>query len=343
MIALRRTFVSNAPTTAIGVMEFIKTHRTWLAFLAKAVASAALVWWLLGDIDMAATTTRMAAFSVGGVAAVFAVLALQVPLVTWRWSLISQGLGRPLRFGDLLGALLVGLFFNQTLPSTVGGDGIRIWRAYRLGQPLKAAVGGVLIDRGVALLANLAIIAIGLPWFLIAITAGPAGQALALITLLGLAAAAIALGYGEIPRFLSRIAPLAAIAALLADARRIFAEPRRAALLLLVGVAVHFCSALSVFVLAWDSDLPLSLINCVLLVPPVILVSVLPISIAGWGLRETAMVSAFGFIGLPSADALALSIAYGLANLVIGLPGGAIWLLTGRPRPQPGFDTPPVA
>ena len=62
------------------------------------------------------------------------------------------------------------------------------------------------------------------------------------------------------------------------------------------------------------------------LVPPIVLVTTLPISIAGWGVRESATVIGFGFIGVAPADALALSVLFGLVQIVMGVPGGIMWL-----------------
>src|SRR5690606_4783819 len=76
-----------------------------------------------------------------------------------------------------------------------------------------------------------------------------------------------------------------------------------------------------------------------ILVPPVMLVSMVPISIAGWGVREGAMITAFGLVGLDTADALALSIVFGVIVSLVGAPGGAIWALT-RPKRAPEAVTP---
>jgi hypothetical protein len=61
---------------------------------------------------------------------------------------------------------------------------------------------------------------------------------------------------------------------------------------------------------------------------PVILISVVPISIAGWGVRETAMVAAFAYAGLAQADGLIVSVLFGGGLLVLGILGGVVWLLT---------------
>ena len=74
-------------------------------------------------------------------------------------------------------------------------------------------------------------------------------------------------------------------------------------------------------------ELEITWVDCMVLMPPVLLLMTIPISIAGWGVREQAMVSAFALIGISGEGALALSIMFGLVSLFMGLPGGIVWLL----------------
>ena len=76
-------------------------------------------------------------------------------------------------------------------------------------------------------------------------------------------------------------------------------------------------------------QLEVALKDCVLLVPPVILITVVPVSIAGWGVREGAMVVAFGFIQVPASAAFALSVLFGLTLAVSSLPGSLLWWSSG--------------
>ncbi len=63
------------------------------------------------------------------------------------------------------------------------------------------------------------------------------------------------------------------------------------------------------------------------LVLPVALISVVPISIAGWGVREGAMVAAFAYAGLSQSDGLLISILFGISYLLLGVLGGVVWVL----------------
>ena len=67
--------------------------------------------------------------------------------------------------------------------------------------------------------------------------------------------------------------------------------------------------------------------NLLLTIPLVIFFMALPISIAGWGVREGVMVLGLGYLGVSAEEALALSIVFGLSTLIVSIPGSAIWLL----------------
>jgi hypothetical protein len=90
----------------------------------------------------------------------------------------------------------------------------------------------------------------------------------------------------------------------------------------------HINIALMVFLLGISIGLEITWFDCMVLMPPVLLAMTLPISIAGWGVREQAMVAAFALVNVPGEGALALSIMFGLLGLIIGLPGGIVWLIS---------------
>ena len=72
--------------------------------------------------------------------------------------------------------------------------------------------------------------------------------------------------------------------------------------------------------------------------PVITIVSLIPISIGGLGVREGAMVLLFGQVGVASADILSISLTVHVINAILSVWGGAILLL----RKRPGADRVPA-
>src|SRR5207244_12397320 len=64
------------------------------------------------------------------------------------------------------------------------------------------------------------------------------------------------------------------------------------------------------------------------LVPPVMLITMLPISIAGWGVREATMGLAFGYAGLMTNEGVNVSLLFGAVFFIVGAIGGIVWILS---------------
>jgi uncharacterized membrane protein YbhN (UPF0104 family) len=292
--------------------------------------SALLIWYLLRSHDFGAVLRHLGDISVGSVSLALIVLSVTVILVSLRWMLILHSAGAHLPFGPVLHIVFIGLFFNQVLPATVGGDAVRTWRLYKTGVALGASFRSVVLDRVTAFVGLVILVALGLP-FVSAITSDAAAfWSLAAVVVSAVGGVALLLSLDRIPLPWRRRGPLRALDELAVDARRFFFTPRLAVSGLGLAVAVHTVSAMTVLILARGMGLEIGALDCLILVPPVMLVSVLPISMAGWGVREGAMIAALGLAGVSSTDALVLSLVFGLVAMVMGLPGGALWFIPSR-------------
>jgi hypothetical protein len=78
----------------------------------------------------------------------------------------------------------------------------------------------------------------------------------------------------------------------------------------------------------------LDLLGATAVVPGVMVAASIPISIAGWGVREATMVVGLGLLGVNQGDAAIISIGFGVLVLVIGLFGGLVWVVRGSPKPK---------
>ena len=109
------------------------------------------------------------------------------------------------------------------------------------------------------------------------------------------------------------------------DARAVFKFPLVLLATTGLSLVIQILVGYVVWRLASDFGAKLDFIEFSLLWPAVLILSFLPISIAGWGIREGAMVFAFHILGNSSSIALATSIAFGVLMILAGLPGGVIW------------------
>jgi uncharacterized protein (TIRG00374 family) len=225
--------------------------------------------------------------------------------------------------------VLIGHFFNQALPSSVGGDAVRIWCAYRAGLNLSAAANTVIIDRALTLCSLLLLTAAGLPWLFEIITDPAARWALSAVIFSGVAGFGVLLALRRLPQFIARWRVVRVLLGLAALARKVMSRARYALPVILLSVLSFIAFALIVYCIAHAMQLDVTLRDCVLLVPPVILITIVPVSIAGWGVREGAMVVAFGFINVPASAAFAVSILFGLTLAAASLPGSLLWWLSG--------------
>ncbi len=334
-----RQFPARLLFDAIGTI--FRMFKAYAFFTLKLAVSAGLIWLLMERIEIGAVAERLTQLAPGAIAASFAILIVQSVIASTRWRIVSHRVGVPLGFVTALRLFCVGLFFNQTLVSSIGGDAVRIWFVRQLADGMAEAFRSVLIDRLVALAGLFLIVAASLPVLLDLVTTPTARAGVLAVLGVGIGTLILLLLLDRLPVLSQRLRTKGVLDEFARSCRRVLLDPRVAFSALGLSLAVHLLSALTVFVVARGIGIEVSLGQMVVLVPPVILVATLPISVAGWGVREGAMISALGFAGVAPADALAVSVIFGLALIVIALPGGAVWLISLRRRTRPA--PPPTA
>jgi uncharacterized membrane protein YbhN (UPF0104 family) len=209
-----------------------------------------------------------------------------------------------------------------------------MWQAYRAGIRPELAIGGVVLERISGVVGLVTMSALG-AWYM-----GPKidnevirlGLVATLpLTILG---ASVLASLDRMPSRWRQLPLLRDLARLAADSRRVIFAPATAIPLLLLSILSHALAAGAIYAFAEGLQLDLSVWNCLALFPAVILVTLIPISFAGWGLREGAMVAFFGFAGVAPDTALALSLAFGVALMAAALPGCAFWLIWNGARSE---------
>lgn len=324
----------QAASPASGRLSGPRVHRLGgrLAVAAKLAVSVLLLWLALRNLDWAAVGARLARIDPAFCAMALATLALQLFVFALRWRLVTIASGTIISVGQALRYSFISAFFNQTLPSTVGGDAVRIYLLHQAGAGWVAAGYSVVVDRIIGVLTLSVFVLIGLPWAL-SFLPNAAGRlslllvaAGCLIGILGLACSgAFDWTWTQrwwLTRQVDGVAKLAF--------RTIVTRPANTAILVLSAV-VHLLTVLAVWFIARAISAPLSLGLTLGIVPPILLIATIPVSIGGWGVRETAMMSAFVFAGLSQTDGLMVSVLLGAALTVIGIIGGTVWIVTNEP------------
>ncbi len=253
------------------------------------------------------------------------VLIAVVCLNSARWLLVSRLLNLTMTAQGALRWTFIGHFFNQMLPTSIGGDVVRAILAARGTNDGPGSVASVALERGVGVVALLIMIACGQPFLIARLNDASASYVAIAVTILGVIAVAGVLTLDKLaanylPQPLRRTVLFVS-----SGVRKLIAAPKLSGAVLLLSFAMQGTTLALTAVIANQLGASVSLFDIVLIVPTIILVSSLPISIGGWGVREAGFAVGFVAIGQPASAAIAASIFLGVANLLSAVPGGILW------------------
>ena len=316
------------------------TH--WTSHALKVAISGLLLGVLFSRIEIASIWSQVKIIDLGWLALATALMLLQVIVSSLRWGAVLGAIGARMPLGTLTRITFLSLFFNLALPASVGGDAVRVWQSSRRGLALSTALNGVLLERVASVVGTVLLLVATHPLLRMRVPSGPVrwviaaglGAALGGLTLLML--------IDRLPASWQRWAPVQGGFRLARDARALFLRPRQSGIVLGLSVAGQLNLAAVAYLLAIGLRAPVSLLDAVLLMPLVVLVSSLPISFSGWGVREGAMVVALGLVGVPSAPAMLLSILLGLVSAAVSLGGGIVWWFDRESLPLSVSKVPPT-
>jgi glycosyltransferase 2 family protein len=292
----------------------------------RLLVTAGLLWALLARVDLSQAKAVFDHLSVPLLAAGAAALLATSPFSALRWHVVLGAETTSPGPWTLLKIVLVGLFFNQTLPSGVGGDAVRAWRCHRLGVGAGAAIRSILLDRVSGYFVLVALFVAGLPLLLHILP--DARQRYGVVALLGTALCGLFALFliDYLPRRLLHFRLVAEFAALSREGRRLFARPARLGTIMGLAAATVGLTILGFMLVAKSLGVDLSFVSWAVIVPPVTLIQLVPVSLAGWGVRELGFVVVLAGFGIPAEAALAASLLVGLCMIAVGLPGGLLWL-----------------
>jgi uncharacterized protein (TIRG00374 family) len=311
----------------------------------KLAVSLALLVYLFSITDSSALEQRVRSADLVLLAAAVVCYVAMLALATWRWRLLLETLGVDAPLRRLTSSYLVATFFNNFLPSSIGGDIVRVRDGSRLTGSTAASLAVVGIDR---ILGFGALYALAAAAFVLG---GPLERELAgaRVVLAGLAALFLTLGYvyfrpgttrgllaasrlDRVPWVLEQFeAAQGAVHAYRASLRTVV-------LALLASLALQALAVWYYVSIARALRIPLTVSAAFLMVPLCSLLQAVPISFNGWGLREGLFIVYFAQVGLPRDSALAFSLVGAGLIVVLSLSGAVAWLTRSPtlPAPSPG-------
>jgi glycosyltransferase 2 family protein len=301
----------------------------------KIAVSLALLALLFSKIDIGQLWAIARRASVLWLGVALVIYAVNLIASTWRWYVLLDAQEVSVRPRWLFGSFMVASFFNNFLPSNIGGDVIRISDTAKAARSRTLAATVVLMDRGLGLMALVLVAAVGasaagavhpaaLPiwpvWLWAGFLAGAAASAPAVFAPAGFGRLLQPLTVFHPEWVGNRIETLTSVLA------RFGARPRALATCFATAVFVQATMVVFYFAVAHALHLNVSLSDIAVIVPISFVVQMLPVSFGGFGVREATFSIYFSRIGQPIESAIAMSLVGQALIMLFSLTGAAVYI-----------------
>ncbi len=300
-------------------------------FVIRLMLSITLLWLAFRHIDWSALWAASQ-----NVTLIWIVLALFLILVAnllaaGRWGFIMQRTGLSNRWHQYVALYFAGGLINQGLPSTLGGDSYRALQGSRhqivgSSPAIRYGVFAVFLDRGMGLLGNTLLGTLGL--IMAGATFSPWAHAVGIILFSSLIGGVLTVGFlFKLPiflRFVQKILNATRLPFGMQGLKSVLGWPINMAQII-TSLLIHLLTlaTFGVCLQAYGVTVPFEAL--LIGIPALGFLMMLPISISGWGLRETTLSAMLALWGIPVSVTLLASITYGLIVLLVYLPG--TWVL----------------
>jgi uncharacterized membrane protein YbhN (UPF0104 family) len=292
------------------------------------------------SFDLADLVPRWTVASAVWLAVAAALTLAAVVLSAVRWQTVLDALEIPTRLPRLVSHYLAGQFVSNVLPTTIGGDVLRVSRLSRDTGESPGTFASVVLERLTGWLVLPVITLVGFvvnPGLRHLGTATRVALLLALATLALLVGVLAAAGSPRLGgRFAARDGWRRFVGAVHLGIERLRSHPAAVANVLAAGFAYQLALVLSAVAAAQALGLrPAGLTALLAFFPAVLIAQVLPISMSGLGVREGAFVLFLGPLGVADEQAIALGLLLYLLNLAVSLLGAPAFAAGGRRRRAP--------
>ena len=300
-------------------------RRHWLTFGVSLALSAVVLYFVFQRVDGRLLWQLLEAQSRGLLIAAALFILLQIVFGGERWRAILSALIRDRRLPalNIQAVYYASIFFNCLPVGTLGGDVARVLLARRFAISVKQLVLSVLVDRIVMVAALVVLASLTLPAISHPFTRDAWFGCIAII-IVGVSGFLL---LEPVERIVGRWQRWSFVQLILHAAAELrYIGRGRGILALLYGMLSGISAALSGYCIARSLNIEIGPIAIVAVMSLMSFAVALPISAAGWGVREASLVTLLGLLGIDRSAAVLLSVEFGLLTTLLSLPGGLIWL-----------------
>jgi len=246
--------------------------------------------------------------------------SIQIILLSKRLRLSAQISGIYIKSKDSWVVCLLGGLFGNTPISAIGGNIVRVFQITKLNVSWAAATKVIILDCYLGFIGVILWVIISANSMLQVLSDPILIKGYWLLLVGGVMVIIFFLVLGFIPRATMSVIKNERIAEAISITRHIFNEPRKGFEVFLLVVIISLINIVSIQVISLVYQFNISSKIVFTAAPIVFLVSVLPVAVAGWGLREGAFVISLGVFGISPEVSVVVSITFGLAVLFSYLP-----------------------
>lgn len=299
-----------------------------LSFALRVVVSLGLIAFMLSRLDLANMLGFIKRADVLFVFLTLAAVFIDRALMITRWIQLVEALDVHVARWRMVKIFFLSTFFGSFLPSGVGGEAVRAVSFSRLTERGVESVASVVMDRLLGLLSMLLTGLLSLSFFysvyphpvlLALVVAGSIGLASGLALALSRRVHAKILASGQENWWTKAARAMG----------RYRARLLTLGLVLLLSVGVQLLRVLQAYLLSEAMGLGTPAIYFLCFIPPILIVTMLPISIGGWGTTNVAYVALFSRVGMDPDGAFVLSVLILALGIIGNLPGGLIYAWEG--------------
>lgn len=304
-----------------------------LKVLVRLVVSVALMYFVLRSIDLAALWQRVQGMNPTWIGLALLSYVFIQSVNVWRWRRLLRAQHVDVPTGTLRESMWVSLFFNNFLPSGIGGDVMRIADTAPAAGSKTLATTVILVDRAIGLAAMILVACVGAFAASLVGIRVPGTRWLWIVAGTSTALAIAVIAIPRLTAFLLR--PLRLLkrpwvderVQRLDDAIGRFRDTPSALVGAFAGALVVQTTVVAFYLLTAEGlAIPLPILLGAVLIPVSLAVQMVPVSINGFGVREAVFAFFFRRFGLPIDAAVALSLVSTGLVMVLSLVGGLMFL-----------------